>query len=258
MLPPSARAAVLARMQDLYRPALARFDLDPAALAREVADSNLALLRADLLWFMALDAEDPETRAVLSRLGQAYLGFGGDGALHPEVLHPNLVRVALLTAAGDAGEDFVAALVERLRGEEDPALREHLMRALAFQTDPATLRRVWALILDPAFPKRDASELLRRQSHRADNQAAIFDWIVAHYDELAERLPRSHRAWLPWRSSGFCSLADRDRVEAFYRPFAEGPDGNLRTLENVIEGIELCAAIADAQRADALATLMAE
>jgi len=257
VLPEALRPAAMALMRRIYRPALARFDLSDAALARDEASSDLALLRGDLIWFLALDAEDPELRARLSRLAQAYLGDGSDGALHREQLHPNLVRVALMVAAGELGLPFAEALIERLQRSDDPVLREHIVRALGYQSERAIVERVWALILDPTVPRPDASELFRRQAQRVANRELLFDWMVANYDALIERLPRSHRAWLPWRASAFCDAPSRDRVAAFFAGRVEAHQGGPRALENVLEKIELCTAIAQAQRADAVAALKA-
>jgi len=255
--PREARAAVLARLRAIYRGALDGFAVTEASLRAEEADIGRQRLRGELLWFMSLDADDPDLRALLSRLGQAYLGYGSDGALHPEVMHPDHVRNALLVAAGEAGPDFVERLVEGLRTTEDPVLRTHLLRALAYQTDEATVRRAFALILDPTFPGHQASELLRRLSQKADNQEIIFAWLMANWDAVLERLPPSHARWLPWRVSAFCATADHARVAAFFAPRMAGQTGGTQVLEEVLEKIALCAAIADAQRPGAVEAIAA-
>lgn len=257
ILPESERPAATALMRRIYSPALARLDLSDAALAGDEPSPGLALLRADLIWFMAVDAEDPALRTTLARLGRTYLGIGSDGAVHREVLHPDLVRVALIVAAKDGGQAVTDALVGLLRRSDDAVLRGNVIAALGHQTDRATLERVQALILDPAIPKRDAGQLLRRQGRRVANQDTVFRWIVAHYDDLQDRLPRSWIAGLPWRVSAFCSRADRDRVSAFFSPRAEAQEGGPRALANVLEAIDVCAAVAESQRAAAIAAVAA-
>lgn len=257
ILPKNRRSAAFAEMQRIYAPALARFDLSVEGLATEEDNSDLALLRGDLVWFMALDAGGPALRARLSPLGQAYVGYGSDDVLHRDLLHPNLVRVALITAMEEVGLPFAEALIERLRRTDDAVLRNHIIYALGYQTGPALVERVWALILDPATSKRDASRLLRRQGRRVDNAEALLDWIVEHYDALLERLPRRHRAWVVWRLSALCDDADRDRVEAFFAERVKAHRGAPRALANVLEQIELCAAVVKAQRADAVEVIRA-
>ncbi len=206
---------------------------------------------------MALDADEPALRARLSPLGQAYVGYGSDDVLHRDLLHPNLVRVALITAMEEVGLPFAEALIERLRRTDDAVLRNHIIYALGYQTGPALVERVWALILDPATSKRDASRLLQRQGRRVDNAEALLDWIVEHYDALLERLPRRHRAWVVWRLSALCDDADRNRVEAFFAERVKAHRGAPRALANVLEQIELCAAVVKAQRANAVEVIRA-
>jgi hypothetical protein len=64
-------------------------------------------------------------------------------------------------------------------------------------------------------------------------------------------------AWLPWRASSFCDQTSRDRVEAFYAARVADHDGGPRALANVLETIEICTAIAKAQRAGAVAAFAA-
>ena len=257
ILPRELRTAARAEMQRIYKPALAQFDLSDEGLARDEDDSDLALLRGDLIWFMALDAGEPELRARLSRLGQAYVGYGSDDALHRDILHPNLVRVAIITAMEEVGLPFAEAMIKRLRSTDDPVLRNHITHALGNQTSPALAARIRALILDPETSRRDASQLLRRQGRRVDNAAALLDWVVEHYDALLERLPRRHRAWVVWRMSALCDEVSRVRVKAFFGDRVKKHRGAPRALANVLEQIELCTAVVKAQRADAVEVIRA-
>lgn len=257
VVPPDRQRVMQAEMRRIYGPALARFDLGDAALAVEETTPERALLRGDLIWFMALDADDPDLRARLNRLGQAYVGYGSDGALHRDLLHPDLVRAALTVAMQELGAPFVDAMIARLPRTDDTVLRNHIIAALGYQTDPALVERVQALILDPGFARRDSAELLRRQGHRVANREAVFGWLVARYDAVLEAIPRPHRAWLPWRASAFCDRAGRDRVAAFFAERAARQEGGPRALANVLEAIDICAAVAQAQGDAADAALTA-
>ncbi len=245
--PRDLRPQVMERLRAIYRPALARFDLSDEGLAADAGNSDDALLRAQVIWFMALDAADPELRKKLTGLAKRYLGYGAGTSPDPSVLHPDLVRAALVAAAGEEDLPFMDFLIEVLRETEDGVLRAHIIQALGYQTERALLERVWQHILDPDTPEWIASELLRRQSNRVDNREAVFDWIVTHYDQLPDRLSHRRMRWLPWRSSAFCSTEGRDRVEAFYSRHAREQDGGKRALRNVLEYIEICAGVAKVQ-----------
>ncbi len=250
-LPREKRGPFQKVMQDIYRPALDRFDLSDAGLAADETDENLALLRNEVLWFVAHDALDPELRARFNRLGRAWLGYGGDGEIHREILHPNLVRPVLSVVAGEGGLSMVETLFDLLETTDDAALRADLIYALGFQTDPAIAIRVREYILDPDTPGWIASGLLRRQGRRVDNAPALLEFITGHYDALMERLPRRHRQWVVWRLSALCDAQSAERVQTFF----SGREVSGRALANVLEQINICAATVAVQRPDALATL---
>ena len=255
VLPRSERDAFKLVMQEIYRPALARFDTSPAGLRRAEDRTDLAMLRGDLIWFMALDAEEPALRSRLAGLASDYLGNGGGGEVQPGAIHPDLLRIALKTAAADGGVPALRRLAAVMRETDDPELRSHAIRALAWQTDPVLASWVRDLIMDPETSPFHASQLLRFQGRRADNSKAILDWLTDHYDSYAARIPRSHIAWLPWRVSGLCDRADRDRAAAFFETRVQDHRGGPRALANVLEAIDICIATSAGQRDSALLAL---
>jgi len=253
--PKHLRAKAVYRLSEIYRPALKRFDLSNATLAIEPGTNEEAKLRADLLWFMALVTEEPGLRTQLTQLAKEYLGYGPDNTSDETVLHPNILLISLIAAAGEEGLPFIDFLIDILRTTDDTVLRGHIIRALGYQTDPAVVKRLWKHIDDSNTPEWIASSLLRRLSHRVDNQETVFNWITSNYDALPDRLSKSRMKWLPWRSSSFCTTKDRDRVEAFYAERVKQHQGGERTLRNVLEYIEICAAVAQAQSEDVVNAL---
>lgn len=126
-------------------------------------------------------------------------------------------------------------------------LRAHIIQALGYRTECVLVERLWQHILGPDTPEWIASEHLRHQSNRVDNRRAVFDWIVKSYSQLPDRFSQRRMRWLPWRWSAFCSNEDRDQVEAFFSRHAKEHDGGKRALRNVLEYIEICAAVARVQ-----------
>lgn len=242
-------------MQEIYRPAVARFDLSDTALSDAAPDTESALLRGDLIRFMALDAEDPVLRGQLARLGTELLGFGADGTAKPGILHPNLRRPALIVATAENGLPFAKRLAGLLQTSRDAVLRNHVIRALAWQTDPDIASWVRALTFDPKTTAYDASQLMRYQGRRADNSAAILEWLIENYDAFVDRIPKSHIAWLPWRVSGLCNGQDRGKAASFFKDRVNDHRGGPKALKNVLEAIDICSAYASAQRANALTAL---
>ena len=250
ILPDALKPKAEALYRDLYAPARARLALTPEAFASEEKTSNGTLLRGDLIWFLAIDAEDAALRKTLSQLGQAYIGYGNDGRLHPEILHPDLVRTALIVATQDLGTPFFDVLVAQMNTSTDAAFRSNLIAVLAFQSDPVLARKVRSLFLTASLTKREASRLLFRHARRVANRDAIWDWMTAHFTEILDRIPRSSRKSLPWLGGNFCSLEKRDMVQHFFEQRVASFEGGPRILANVLESIEICAAVVAHHRAD--------
>ncbi len=254
-IPRSNREAILAETRRLFRPALDRLDLSDPILSGRDLDSDQALLRNDLIWFMAIDSEDPDLRARLTQLAKTYIGYETGGTIDETAVDPDLVRAALFAAAGSGDQALVDALIELFRTTDDRRLRDNLLRAITNNTDRASVAKVHALILDPEIPGYMASELLRGLARRVDNRDANFAFMQANYDALLDRFPVSHHAWMPWRASAFCDTESRMEVEAFFADKVAGNAGGERSLANVLEAIGICAAIAEKQRDGALLAL---
>jgi len=253
VLPRELQPAIKALYWDFYRPSLARFDLSDRALARGAETSEEALLLSDLLWFLALDADEPALRRQLGRLGRAYLGFGGDGKIRPEAVHGDYVRLAMTVAAQDGGLPLVEHLIKLLVDSRDGVLRENITAALAYLTEPAAVARVQELILDPRLPPREASRLLYRQSNRVANRDAVWTFLRDEEEAILERIPESHHSGLVWIPSAFCAADRRREIAAYFEPRLDAWDGSRSKLAQVLDLVDLCIALADLQRADAVA-----
>ncbi|MEM7426228.1 MAG: M1 family aminopeptidase [Pseudomonadota bacterium] len=255
VLPAERQAEAKALLRQIYAPALARIDVSEAALAAGATDFHAAMLRKDLIWFMALDAGHAGLRRTLNKLGQAYVGYGTDGKVKPEVIHADLARAALIVAAETEGVPFVEALIKLHRSTQDAALRTRILSMLAYSHREDVRKRIWRHIMDPATPRREAGQLFWRQGRRAANARALFDWTQENFDELLKRLPRSHHKWMPWRTSGFCDAQSREEVAAFYSDRTSADRGSARILSNVLEVIDICVAYRERHRNEALELL---
>lgn len=255
ILPLTRQEEILALYREIYRPALARFDLSQNLFEEGVSRSEEALLLGDLLWFLALDANDPLLRAQLKPLGEAYLGFNGDGMINPQRLHADFRRLALIVAAEENGLPFVEAIIEQISASRDQSLRNNLIAVLAHLTEPEVVERVQTLILDPERPRREASRLLYRQARRVLNRDAVWDFFRAEEPAILERIPRSHRGSLPWLTSAFCDAEAAADIAAYFEPRIEDWRGGPRQLRQSLDVVNVCVGLAEAQRDDAVAFL---
>ena len=243
MVAEDQRADFKAIMRQIYQPALARFDTSAAAFARPETAPAKAMFRSNITWFMAQNAQDPALRAVLAPLGLRYTGFP-DGPLDPAAVQPDLLRLALVVAAGENGMAFMRHLGALMQETDDDVLRGHLIYALAYQDAPDKVAAVWDLIMDPDTSRLDASHLLRRQAQIAANRDLVFDWFTANYDAVMARMPSSHRRWMAWRAYAQCDAPGRAKVAAFFGPRSGDFPGADDVLKDVLHHIDICIAVA--------------
>lgn len=239
-------------LRAIYRPALDRFDVSPTNLAKDETEPFQAMLRSNIAWFMVVDAKDAQLRSILSDLGMKYAGYLQGEEIDPTAIHPDLVRLALVAATTENGVNFAKHLGQLLGKTDDNVLREHLIRALAYQEDPEIVAYVWDLILDPATSKLDASNLLRRQAQIVANRERILERLTQNYDAVLDRIPESHRRWMPWRAYSFCDEDGRNRTETFFASKVRDLPGGPETLQEVLEYIDICTAIAEKHREEAV------
>lgn len=251
--PPEARPAILALMRELYQPRLAAIGPPPAgADARSPAAVEQALFRTRLTRLLALEAGDEGLANQLAADAGRFLRQGqAEGGLDPAAVPPALVDIALAAGVRQKGLPFVDTLVERMLASNDVRFRTQAATALASTDDPVVGDRVRPLLLDPRLRGREPTLVGFGLAARASQRRATFDWFKANHEAFIARTSASFgQRWLPRFGAGFCSMKERDEVEAFFAPLVGRLPGADRTLAESLEGIELCAALAESRRAE--------
>ncbi len=231
----------------------AQFDLEPESFGINIEDPVRAKQRADLFWFLALDAGDVELHKNLAEAGRKYTGYDSFRGMDYDQLHPDLVWVGLIAALEETGPKFAEHLIELLAKGFDRPLHNSFLGALGNSTDPVIVGRVREHMLDPDTPTEDVLALFRRQTRRSDNAQSTLKWITEHYDQLLDILPASQHPWLAWRVARSCDLEARDRIKSFFEPRVAKLAGAPRALKNVLENVSLCVALKEAQRPGVIA-----
>lgn len=256
---PESRARVTQFMREIYRPRLDAIGIaSPAGSGHDDANSiDEALFRAGLVRILALEARDPELRSTLAGQAQRYLrAESPDGGLDPAAVDPDRAQVALQVGVQELGAPFVELLISRLYQSNDARFRTLAVIALGSTDDPALGERVRALLLDQRLRGREPTTLVSTLNHRASQRRATFDWFKANDQAFIAQLSHFAHRWLPSiTADGFCTRAERDEVQALFAPLIDKLQGAERTLNETLEGIELCAALADAKGGEVAATL---
>ena len=87
---------------------------------------------------------------------------------------------------------------------------------------------------------------------RSAERRATFDWFKANREKFIETVPVFARRFLPNIGGGFCTLSEArtEVAEVFATDLIEEVPSAARTNREALEKIELCAALADAKRAE--------
>ncbi len=250
--PAVAREQVLGFMRATYRPRLDALGSGSAPVAGEVNDAaavDHAMFRTSLVRFLALEADDRAVRTTLAGQAGRYIGFGAPGASpDPGAVTAALTEVALQAGVQEHGAPFVETLIERMLASNDIQFRSQAAVALGSTDAAAVGERVRGLLLDPRLRAREPTTIAFALAARPSQRRATFDWFKANHEAFMAQISHFGYRWLPRFGAGFCTLAERDEVQAVFTPLLGRLDGADRTLAETLEGIELCAALAEAKR----------
>jgi alanyl aminopeptidase len=205
-------------------------------------DVGRGLLREAVVTFLALTVDDPAVRKEATRRAKAYVGFGKDGAIHPEALDPGLAGVALSVAVQEEGQPFFDALVKKLEAAPQAAIRKSILAAIARVRDPKLAARARELIFDPRVHSDEVFEVLFPAAGPIETRAAFFAWFSENIDKVIERVSLKSSRPLPFLGASFCEGARAEEVKALFEPRIAKVDGGPRNLAAALEHIELCAA----------------
>lgn len=245
-----AKARLFAR--NVYEPRLERIGIKAESPLDRSNRDETALLRDALIPFLAIDARAPGLSNELAGIARAYTGWRGDGKLHPEIASGALARSALTVAARKHGQPFAEHLWHLLQSSSDPTFRGDVVYALASLTDPALERWVRSLIPRPELAPGEAQALFRYQAEMAEHFADSWAWRKEYLAQLMVDAVSSHeQESLLSVAAGFCSRDAIEDVTSALRPIAAKLGDGTRMLGDVLEQIELCAALVQRQQGSA-------
>ena len=252
-LAPKRADEVRALMRSLYRPRL-----DALEEAKSTKTPEQAIFRTNLIRFLALEAHDPGLRSSLAADARRYIRLdktspGSATGLDTSAVPPALVDVALQVGVQEYGTPFVETLIDRMLASDDSQFRGQAATALGATDDATVGDRVRKLLLDPRLRGREPTAIAFALAARPSQRRATFDWFKANDEAFIARVSHFGHRWFPTFGAGFCSKAERDELESFFKPLVSRLDGAERTLAETLEGIELCTALVAAKHAEATA-----
>ncbi len=205
-----------------------------------------AKLRGELMSLLAVEGQDPAARDRAAALAREWLA---DHGKVPDSLWVPVLESAVRTSP----KETVPALLARLPEEQDRIAQRAIYQALAQAPDQALQRKVLELTLaaDPIPP--EMVNVLAAYPAELERQAALFDFVREHADDLLRRLPEDYQRALV---TNVCDAGRRDQVASFLESKLEPlPEVGTLAVKQKIESMDQCIARRAAQ-APALAKFL--
>jgi alanyl aminopeptidase len=169
-----------------------------------------------------------------------------------QTIDPNLVDAVLGTAAyyGDK------ALFDRFLGEfkkaKDKQLRGVVIGVLGQFRDRAAIESGMNALVNGEIPFMEGPFLLFNGQGDADTRKLPFEFLKAHFDQVVSKMPSGggfdFGSVLPQVGGSYCDADSRRELEEYFKPRVDKFTGASRTLDQVLESIDLCIARVEAQK----------
>jgi alanyl aminopeptidase len=214
-------------------------------------------LRAGVLGFLATTGQDRAVRAEAMRRGLEYIGFGKDGAIHPEAVDPNLAGIALGITGEEADKATWDAMKALLMRSVDETVRGRLLYGLSSAKRPELATAALKLVLDPALRDNEVLVPLSIALGDPERRDATWEWMKENYDAIRARLPMHHGGVALVGAGGvYCDEAHARDIDAFFKTRIADIEGGPRVLASTLEGVRLCVAKRKAQEEGARSFFM--
>jgi alanyl aminopeptidase len=237
-VPEAARPAYEKAIRALFGKAARQLGFAP----RRGEPEDTSLLRPVLVALVADQGNDPALLAEARRLTEAWLG--DHGAIAPE-----MVDTVLRLAASRGDRALHDRVLAALQGAKELSDRRRLLDALGAFRDPQLVSEQLALILGDAPALTETIDLLDDAAAWRGTRALAWTFLVAHFDDLAKRLPKERVGGLIGLGLGECSQAGRDATSAFFGERAKAVLGGPREYQQTLESFDLCVAFRARQTA---------
>lgn len=196
------------------------------------------LLRPSLLLAVATTGGDQELATQAGELTKKWLS-------DKSAIGPTMMVSTIGTAVSYGDKQLMTGLLADLKKTDDRQDRSRLLRAIAYARDPDAITTGMNAILNKEVPFIEGLGLLFAGQGSPETRHLAFDFMKAHFDELAKIRPTGGfdaGAVFPRVGQQFCDANSRAEMDSFFRPrigqFAGGP----RALDQTLETIDVCIA----------------
>ncbi|HEX8701834.1 MAG TPA: M1 family metallopeptidase [Myxococcaceae bacterium] len=216
--------------------------------------------RARRLGFTPRATEDEDTRLLRPKLLELAGRWGGDPRLVAEArkltdkwlkdrsaVAPDLVPSVLSISATQAGAEFTPRFQAALKGEKERKVRQQLLGALGSVTDPLVVRQLLPLVLDPSADAREVMKMMYGPAQEPETREVVYAFVKENYDALAARMPEEFVGHMARVGGAYCDAERRKDVADFFTERNARTASGPRILAQVLEQVDLCVAMKEAQ-----------
>jgi alanyl aminopeptidase len=212
-------------------PALAR--IGPVPVKGE--PPAVTRLRPDLYEMLADEGRDETARAFLEGQGRRYLADRSS-------VDPSLINVAVqaLGLRGDAA--LFETIKKRFETSTIPEDRRLFLSTLGNFRDPALVDSALGYALSGPMRPQELFTIPQTAGRVPSSRPKTWDWVKAHYDTIAERIPADYMVFMPYFAGG-CSTERLEAAKTFFADPKHAPPGTSRELAQVVEAASDCIAL---------------
>jgi alanyl aminopeptidase len=247
-----AQTSLRRLVRSMYAPQMKSISIKPTAQRTPTEDMVWPQLVSQLTQLRALE---PAFEQALVKAGTAYIGYLGDGRLHPEGINVDFAPEAIASAANALGTPYVDAVLLALEKTDNATQRALLVNALGRLRHPQAVDTLRNRLLSLPLRQNELVSLVSAPMADPLLRRSHWQWLTDHFSTLLPRLPRKGLVNLPRVGAGFCTEQDAAMVQAFFTPQLAKLGGAERELAQTLESVRLCAAQYDAHQADLKAEL---
>ncbi len=228
--------------------------------------------RAHELGWTPKPGESDEIRLLRPGLLRAVASWGGDQTLAREAqeltgkwfadhsaIDPNMTGAVLSTAAYYGDKKLYDRFVAEYKKTKDRQVQRRILGAMMSFRDPASLQTGYAAILSGEVPFIEGAQLLFAGQGQASTRKLAFEYMQAHFDELAAKRPQGGGfdagSRFPAVGQSYCDAQSKAELQSYFEPRIAKFTGGPRALAQTLEGIDLCTATKAAQEASVVAFL---
>jgi cytosol alanyl aminopeptidase len=210
------------------------------------------LLRASLLETLATDGGDRDLAKQAQDLTEKWLD-------NHTALDPSITDAVLSTAAFYGDEALFHHFLVEFKKASDKHLKDELVRAMSSFRDPKAIASGMNALLNGEIPFIEGTFLLFGGEEEEATRTMPLEFLKAHFDEVVAKMPSGggfdFGAVLPQVGDSFCDAKSKAELKEFFEPRVGKFVGAPRTLDQVLEEIDLCIARKQAKQPDVIAFL---